>query len=103
MKATIKASGTQLRLQVGDVVAVDRVATGPGETIVYGDVLMLENGEEITVGKPTVPDAAVHAEVIEHFRGPKVRVFKLRRRKNSRRVRGHRSNLSRIRITEIKS
>ena len=102
MKATIRTSGTQLRLQVGDVVTVDRVATEPGATVVYDRVLLLEDGEAVTVGQPTVPNAQVSAEVIEHFRGPKVRVFKLRRRKNSRRVRGHRSELSRIRVTEIK-
>ncbi|MBF2734906.1 MAG: 50S ribosomal protein L21 [Betaproteobacteria bacterium AqS2] len=102
MKATIRTSGTQLRLQVGDVVTVDRIETAPGDTVVYDRVLLLEDGEAVTVGQPTVPKAQVSAEVIEHFRGPKVRVFKLRRRKNSRRVRGHRSELSRIRVTEIK-
>lgn len=101
MKATFRTSGTQLRVKQGDLLTVDRVKDEPGATIVFGDVMLIEDGDKIEVGKPYVANAAVKAEVVEHLRGPKVRVFKMRRRKNSARSRGHRSELSRIRITSI--
>ena len=101
IKATILASGTQLRVKQGDILDVDRVKAEPGSSIVYEDVLLVEDGEEVSVGTPSVENAKVSAEVLGHYRGKKVKVFKMRRRKKYRRTRGHRSELSKIRITEI--
>ena len=95
------ASGTQLRVKQGDILDVDRVKAEPGSSIVYEDVLLVEDGEEVSVGTPSVENAKVSAEVLEHYRGKKVKVFKMRRRKKYRRTRGHRSELSKIRITGI--
>ena len=103
VRATIVTSGTQLRVKQGDVLDIDRVRTAPGESLVFDNVLLIEDGEKLTVGSPSVADAKVSAEVLDHHRGKKVRVFKMRRRKNSRRVRGHRSELSKIRITGIET
>lgn len=101
MKATISTSGTQLRVKQGDVVVVDRVATELGGKVEFPQVLLLEDEELFAVGTPHVPNASVEAEVVEHFRGKKVRVFKMARRKGYRRTKGHRSELSRLRITNI--
>ena len=95
------ASGTQLRVKQGDILDVDRVKAEPGSSIVYEDVLLVEDGEEVSVGTPSVENASVSAEVLAHYRGKKVKVFKMRRRKKYRRTRGHRSELSKIRITGI--
>ena len=101
MKATISTSGRQIRLRQGEVLTVDRVKAEPGSQVVYDDVLLVEDGDKVTVGTPKIDGAKVTAEVIEHFRGRKVRVFKMRRRKKYRRTRGHRSELSRIRVSAI--
>lgn len=103
MKATICTSGHQLRVSQGDVVVVDRVAAEVGAKLKFPEVLLLEDGDTIAIGKPNVPKAVVEAEVIEHFRSKKIRVFKMERRKKYRRTRGHRSELSRLRITSITS
>ena len=99
--ATISTSGSQFRVREGDVLMVDRVHSEPGSTLKFDKVLMIEQDDSITAGKPHVANATVEAKVIEHFRGKKIRIIKLRRRKNSRRTRGHRSELSKICITAI--
>ena len=101
MKATIKTAGTQLRIKLGDIITVDRLTAELGSKVIYDNVLLLEDGEQITVGTPVIENATVEAEVLEHFRGKKIRVFKMRRRKKYRRTHGHRSDLSKIRITGI--
>lgn len=101
IKATISTSGSQLRVAQGDVVVVDRVGEEAGSTLKFGEVLMVEKGDDVAIGQPHVADASVEAEVIEHFRGKKVRVFKMKRRKKYRLTKGHRSELSRLRITAI--
>lgn len=101
IKATIVASGAQKRVKQGDILDVDRVAADPGSQITYEQVLLVEDGEQVTIGTPTVANATVSAEVLGHHRGKKVKVFKMRRRKDYRRTRGHRSDLSKIRITGI--
>src|SRR3954454_3243677 len=100
MFAVIKTGGRQYRVVAEDKLQVGKVAGQPGEIIQFGDVLVV-GGDTPTLGKPAVAGATVAAEVIEHGRGPKVIAFKKRRRKNSRRKRGHRQEFTLIRITEI--
>ena len=102
MKATIATSGTQLRVSKGDVIVVDRVDAKEGSQVKYSQVLLVEDKDKITVGNPHVGKATVEAKVLQHFRGKKVRIFKMSRRKKYRRTKGHRSELSRIEITDIK-
>jgi large subunit ribosomal protein L21 len=73
----------------------------PGEKVTFGEVLMLVDGDEVTIGAPFVAGASVAAEIVGQERGPKVIAFKKRRRKNSKRKRGHRQDLTIVRITEI--
>ena len=100
MFAVIKTGGKQYRVVAEDILRVDRVEAEPGAVIEFGEVLVV-GGDNTTLGVPTVAGATVAAEVLDHVRGPKVIAFKKRRRKNSRRKRGHRQEYSLVRITEI--
>jgi large subunit ribosomal protein L21 len=100
MFAVIKTGGKQYRVAADDVIQVDKVGGDPGEIIQFGEVLLV-GGEQVTLGAPTVTGASVAAEVLEQGRGPKIIAFKKRRRKNSRRKRGHRQEFTRVRVTEI--
>ena len=100
MFAVIKAGGKQYRVAAEDKLKVEKVAGEPGEIIQFGEVLVV-GGDNVTLGNPTISGASVAAEVVAQDRGPKVIAFKKRRRKNSRRKRGHRQEFTLIRITEI--
>ena len=100
MFAVIKTGGKQYRVAVDDALKVEKVAGEPGDIIQFGEVLVV-GGDSVTLGLPTVEGASVAAEVLSQSRGPKVIAFKKRRRKNSRRKRGHRQELALVRITEI--
>ena len=100
MFAVIKAGGKQYRVIEDQVLKVEGVKGEPGTIVQLGDVIML-GGDTPQFGAPMVEGASVAAEIIEHGRGPKVIAFKKRRRKNSRRKRGHRQDFVLIRISEI--
>ena len=100
MFAVIKTGGKQYRVAANDTLEIEKLAGEAGETITFSDVLML-GGDAPKVGAPLVSGASVLAEIIEHTRGRKVIIFKKRRRQNSRRKRGHRQDLTRVRITSI--
>ena len=100
MFAVIKTGGKQYRVAAEDVLKVEKIEGEPGEIVQFGDVLVV-GGDSVTLGAPTVAGASVAAEVLEQGRGPKVIAFKKRRRKNSRRKRGHRQEFTLLRITEI--
>ncbi len=101
MYAVIKTGGKQYRVSKDDLVTIERVAGDAGATIEFAEVLMVGLGADITIGAPIVSGAKVIAELVEHSRGPKLIAFKKRRRKNSRRKKGHRQDLSIVRITDI--
>jgi large subunit ribosomal protein L21 len=104
MYAVIRAGGKQYRVAPDDVLDIDRVSGEPGDTLEFGDVLLLGGGDgEPQIGAPLVSGATVAAELVEHRRGEKIIVFKKRRRQNSRRKNGHRQDLTTIRITQILS
>ena len=100
MFAVIKAGGKQYRVAEDQVLKVEGVKGEPGTIVQLGDVIML-GGDTPQIGSPMVAGASVAAEILEHGRGPKVIAFKKRRRKNSRRKRGHRQDFVLIRISEI--
>jgi large subunit ribosomal protein L21 len=100
MFAVIKTGGKQYRVAEDQKLEIEKIAGEPGQIIQLGDVLML-GGDQPTFGSPTISGASVAAEVLSQGRGPKVIAFKKRRRKNSRRKRGHRQEFTLIRITEI--
>ena len=100
MFAVIRTGGKQYRVAAEDVVRVDKIKANPGEIVQFGEVLVV-GGDNITLGQPTIAGASVAAEVLEQGRGPTIIVFKKRRRKNSRRKRGHRQEFTLVRVTEI--
>ena len=100
MFAVIKTGGKQYRVVAEDVIRIDRLEAAPGTVVEFGEVLVV-GGDETMLGTPTVEGATVGAEVLDHVRGPKVIAFKKRRRKNSRRKRGYRDEITVLRITEI--
>lgn len=104
MFAVIKAGGRQYRVAADDVIEVDRMAGEAGETVTFGEVLMVGGGDDAPViGAPLVEGATVQGTLVEHFRDRKVIAFKKRRRQNSRRTRGHRQHLTLVRITAIET
>jgi large subunit ribosomal protein L21 len=100
MFAVIRTGGKQYRVAAEDVIKVEKVKGNPGEIVQFGEVLVV-GGDSITLGQPTISGASVAAEVLEQGRGPKIIAFKKRRRKNSRRKRGHRQEFTLLRVTEI--
>ena len=100
MFAVIKTGGRQYRVVPDDVLEIGKIAGDVGTIVQLGEVLLV-GGESPELGSPTVAGASVAAEVLQHKRGPKVIAFKKRRRKNSRRKRGYRDEITVLRITEI--
>lgn len=100
MFAVIKTGGKQYRVAANDVITIERLAGEAGDSITFGEVLMI-GGATVLVGAPNVAGASVVGELVEQSRGPKVISFHKRRRKNSKRKRGHRQDLSVVRITDI--
>jgi large subunit ribosomal protein L21 len=100
MFAVIKTGGRQYRVVPDDVLEIGKIAGDVGTIVQLGEVLVV-GGDTPVLGAPTVAGATVAAEVLDHKRGPKVIAFKKRRRKNSRRKRGYRDEITVIRVTEI--
>ena len=100
MFAVIKTGGRQYRVVPDDVLEIGKIAGEVGTIVQLGEVLVV-GGDTPVLGMPTVAGATVAAEVLDHKRGPKVIAFKKRRRKNSRRKRGYRDEITVIRVTEI--
>jgi len=100
MFAVIKTGGKQYRVAADDVIEVERLQGESGETLNF-DVLMVGAGDDVKIGTPTVSGAKVVGELVEQSRGPRLIAFKKRRRKKSYSRRGHRQDLSKVRITEI--
>ena len=100
MFAVIKTGGRQYRVVPDDVLEIGKIAGDVGTIVQLGEVLVV-GGDQPVLGAPTVAGASVAAEVLQHKRGPKIISFKKRRRKNSRRKRGYRDEITVLRITEI--
>ena len=101
MFAVIKTGGKQYRVAANDQITIEKLVGSAGETVAFEHVLMLTRDGVTTVGAPTVAGASVAAEIVEQGRGDKVISFKKRRRQNSKRKRGHRQDLTVVRITDI--
>ena len=101
MYAVIKTGGKQYRVQPGDLLVVEKLDGDPGANVAFGEVLMLGDGEAVTVGAPLVEGASVAATLIETRKGEKVKIFKKIRRQGYRRTKGHRQLESVLRVTGI--
>lgn len=101
MYAVVRTGGKQYRVARDDVIRVERLGGAVGSTVELADVLMVGDGARTEIGAPAVSAARVVAEIVEQTRDAKVLVFKKKRRKNHRRLRGHRQQLTVLRITDI--
>ena len=102
MFAIIQSGGRQVKVSAGDVIAVDRFDATPGDEVTIDQVLVLEkSGGEVLAGAPYVADVKIVGVVQGESRGPKIRVFKKKRRKGMRRTKGHRSTYTLVRIKDI--
>ena len=101
MYAVIKTGGKQYRVIQGETLKIETVAGDVGSAIVLDKVLMIGNGDTISVGKPLLAGATVSATIVSNGRGDKIRIFKMRRRKHYQKHQGHRQNYTEIRIDGI--
>jgi large subunit ribosomal protein L21 len=101
MYAVIKTGGKQYRVAVGEKIKIEQIPADIGSEYVLDQVLMVADGDQISMGAPFLSSASVKATVIGHGRGEKVHIFKMRRRKHYRKSQGHRQNYTEIRIDGI--
>ncbi|ODN42666.1 50S ribosomal protein L21 [Piscirickettsia litoralis] len=101
MYAVIKSGGKQYRVKEGQILKIEKIEKDQGASVEFDQVLMVGEGESLKVGTPTVENAKVTAEVLEHAKGRKIQIIKFRRRKNSRRQMGHRQWYTAVKITGI--
>ena len=101
MYAVIKTGGKQYKVAEKDVIELERLAGAAGDSVAFGQVLVVGGEDGVTLGDPLVAGAQVAGEIVEHTRSAKILVFKKRRRQNSKRSRGHRQDHTVVRITEI--
>jgi len=101
MYAIVNINGIQTRVAPDEILNVARLTGEPGAKLTFDQVLMIGDGDRIAVGQPYVTGAKATVEVLEHLRGPKLRIFKFKRRREYRRRRGYRDELTRLRVTAI--
>jgi large subunit ribosomal protein L21 len=100
MYAIVATGGKQLKVAAGDVVTVEKLDAPAGETVTF-DVIFLADEDKIVTDAAELASATVTGEVLEHFKGEKAIVFKFKKRKGYKRLKGHRQNLTKVRITDI--
>ena len=101
MYAVIKTGGKQYRVAAGEKIKVEQIPADIGSEVVLDQVLLVANGDDVMMGTPLVSGATVKVKVVSHGRGEKVRIFKMRRRKQYRKTQGHRQNYTEIEILGI--
>jgi large subunit ribosomal protein L21 len=101
MYAVIKTGGKQYRVTAGEKLKVEQIPAEIGAEIVLDQVLLVANGDNVTMGAPLISGASVNAKVVSHGRGEKVHIYKMRRRKHYRKSQGHRQNYTEIEILGI--
>ena len=103
MYAVLRSGNKQYKVSEGSIFKIEKIDGKPGDKISFKDILLINNGNNLVMGSPVVQDAVVQAEIIEQFKNEKVIVFKKRRRHNYRRKRGHRQELTSLKVTSIKA
>jgi len=101
MYAVIKTGGKQYRVAPGEKLKIEQIPADVGSQVVLDQVLLVSNGDAVTLGQPLVSGANVAATVVSHGRHDKVRIFKMRRRKHYQKHQGHRQNYTEIKIDAI--
>ncbi len=101
MYAVIQTGGKQHRVSEGEVLAVEKIEGQKGDAVVFSEVLLVSKDEDVRIGRPFVEGAKVVGEIVAQEKGPKIVVFKMKRRKGFRKKTGHRQLLTRMKIKEI--
>jgi len=101
MYAILHQGGRQYRVSPGDIIQIDLLGAVKGDEVELGNVLMLSNGDDLTVGEPRLTDYSVKARVLREARGRKITVFKYKRRKGYSKKQGHRQDFTEVQITGI--
>jgi large subunit ribosomal protein L21 len=102
MYAVLETGSKQYRVSAGDTLQVEKLPVEAGQTVTFDRVLLLSGDGKVQIGAPTVGNATVVADVVDHIRGPKVTTFKMKRRKGHHKTIGHRQDLTVVKIKEIK-
>ncbi len=103
MYAVLETGSKQYRVSAGDQLEIERLAVEAGQPVTFDRVLLVNNDGKVTVGAPTVANASILADVVEHIRGEKKLTFKMKRRKGYHKSIGHRQELTVVKIKEIKA
>ncbi len=103
MYAVIATGGKQYRVKADDVIEIERLSVEAGDKVNFSEVLAIGEGDKLEVGSPVVENASVEAEVVHNLRGPKLVAFKMKRRKGYRKKKGHRQELTKVKIVAINS
>lgn len=101
MYAIIKTGGKQYKVEQGDVISIEKLDSEIGDQVSF-DVLMLVDGANVTVGRPTIDGSSVVAKVVEHGKGDKVIIFKFKAKKNYRKSQGHRQPYTKVEVLSLK-
>jgi large subunit ribosomal protein L21 len=101
MYAVLKTGGKEYRVSKGDLIRVEKVEGNVGDPVTLKDVLMVSQEGDVQVGTPLLTHAVVTGEIVQHAKGKKVLIFKMKRRKNYRRLRGHRQTYTYIKVNDI--
>ncbi|MBA2709505.1 MAG: 50S ribosomal protein L21 [Tatlockia sp.] len=101
MYAVIRSGGKQYRVKEGDIIKLELLSEEVGKEISFAEVIMLSDGDKVTLGTPLIEKAAVKAEVLEHGRHKKIKIIKFRRRKHHMKQMGHRQYYTQVKITAI--
>jgi large subunit ribosomal protein L21 len=100
MYAVVATGGKQLRVAKDDVIVVEKLDAAVGESVTF-DVLLVADGDKVAVGDKDAASAVVRGEIVEHFKGDKAIIFKFKKRKGYKRLKGHRQDQTRVRITDV--
>jgi large subunit ribosomal protein L21 len=101
MYAVIKTGGKQYRVSEGDLLKVEKIDGEKGSVVSFNEVLMVSKDDDVRIGKPFVEGAVVLGEIVDNAKGPKITIFKMKRRKGFRKKTGHRQSLTSLKIKEI--
>ena len=101
MYAIVQINGIQTKVTPDETLEVPRLKGNPGDKLTFDRVMLVSDGDKIAVGQPFLQGATLTAEVVDHLKGKKLQIFKFKRRHDYRRRRGHRDQLTRIRVTGI--
>ncbi len=101
MYAVIKTGGKQYRVSEGDVISIEKLAGSQGDEVVFAQVLLVGEGDQVHIGRPHLAEARVTGEIVSQYKGPKINVFKMKRRKGYKKKTGHRQELTRAKINRI--